>query len=51
MHWIVKAASIHVTLVIDLELRTVSVGAMMPPNQWEFFDTAEIIDVEFRPAR
>ncbi len=48
VHWIVKPASIHVSLVIDLDESTVHVAAMMPPNRWEFFDTAEITRVQLR---
>lgn len=42
VHWIVKQAAIHVALTIDLEDLKLHVGAMMPPNRWEFFDTAVI---------
>lgn len=48
VHWIVKPASIHVSLVIDLEESKVHVAAMMPPNRWEFFDTAELTRVQLR---
>lgn len=41
VHWMVPRL-VHVALVIDLELDTISVAAMMPPNQWEFFDQAHI---------
>lgn len=42
VHWIVKPAAIHVALTIDLDEKKLHVGAMMPPNRWEFFDTAVI---------
>lgn len=41
VHWIVKDAHIHVTLLIDLEKNHVHVSAMMPGGI-EFFDIAEI---------
>ena len=40
--WIIKPA-VHVALVIDFAQRRVHVTAMMPPNQWEFFDIGEIL--------
>lgn len=43
VHWLVPRV-VHVALVIDLDGNTINVAAMMPPNQWEFFDTA-MIDV------
>lgn len=46
VHWIVKPASIHVSLVIDLTESRIHVSAMMPPNRWEFFDSGEITRVE-----
>lgn len=46
VHWIVKPASIHVSLVIDLAKSRIDVSAMMPPNRWEFFDTGEITRIE-----
>ena len=45
VHWIVKQAAIHVALTIDLQGMRLHVGAMMPPNRWEFFDTAVITKV------
>jgi hypothetical protein len=45
VHWMVKQFSIHVALVIDLELSTITVAAVMPPGQWEFFDIAKDIRV------
>lgn len=42
VHWIVKEAAIHVALTIDLDEKKLYVGAMMPPNRWEFFDTGVI---------
>lgn len=47
VHWIVKPANIHVSLVVDLTEMTVTVAAMMPPNKWEFFDRATIDTVEY----
>ncbi|MEO8262737.1 MAG: hypothetical protein ABI566_09220 [Pseudolysinimonas sp.] len=49
VHWIVKPATIHVTLVLDLTLRTIHVAAMMPPNRWEFVDTGTLVRVD-RPG-
>ncbi|ANP53149.1 hypothetical protein J2Z21_006838 [Streptomyces griseochromogenes] len=43
--WIVKPG-IHVTLLVDLAERLVHVSAMMPPNQWEFFDLGHISVVQ-----
>lgn len=45
VHWLIKEFSIHVALVIDLEMATISVAAVMPPGQWEFFDTAKDVRV------
>ena len=45
VHWFVKQFSIHVSLVIDLELKKISVAAIMPPGQWEFFDQATDVRV------
>ncbi len=45
LHWIIKQAPIHVALTIDLEEKKLHVAAMMPPNRWEFFDTAVIHSV------
>ena len=42
VHWIVKQAAIHVALTIDLDENKLHAAAMMPPNRWEFFDTAVI---------
>lgn len=42
VHWIVKQAAIHVALTIDLDEKRLHAAAMMPPNRWEFFDTAVI---------
>ena len=39
VHWIVKPASIHVSLVIDFARQRIDAAAMMPPNRWEYFDT------------
>jgi phenolic acid decarboxylase len=47
VHWLVKPASIHVALVIDTVEGRVHVSAMMPPNKWEFFDTATIRSVTY----
>lgn len=44
VHWILRPG-IHVSLVLDLGQQRVHVAAMMPPNQWEFFDVAEMIAV------
>jgi len=49
VHWIVKPAAIHVSLVLDLELRTIQVAAMMPPNRWEFVDTGTLVRID-RPS-
>jgi hypothetical protein len=46
VHWIVKPASIHVSLIIDLDQWRIDSSAMMPPNRWEFFDTGEITRFE-----
>ncbi len=46
VHWIVKPAGIHVSLVIDLGKSRIDVAAMMPPNRWEFFDTGTILRVQ-----
>jgi hypothetical protein len=46
VHWIVKPASIHVSLIIDVAESRIDVSAMMPPNRWEFFDTGVITKVE-----
>ncbi|HEU0101171.1 MAG TPA: MoaF N-terminal domain-containing protein [Mycobacteriales bacterium] len=45
VHWLVKEFSIHVSLVIDLEMDQISAAAVMPPGQWEFFDKATNIRV------
>ena len=45
IHWIVKDAAIHVSLSIDLAERKIHAAAMMPPNRWEFWDTAEMIEL------
>lgn len=50
VHWIVKPAGIHVSLVIDLAESRIDVSAMMPPNRWEFFDTGEITRVVLSDA-
>ncbi|MEV6836325.1 MoaF N-terminal domain-containing protein [Streptomyces sp. NPDC051133] len=42
--WTVKPG-IHVTLLVDLTERVVHVSAMMPPNQWEFFDIGHLTEV------
>ena len=42
--WILKPG-IHVALVVDFTERRIHVTAMMPPNQWEFFDIGEILHV------
>ncbi|TWV33802.1 hypothetical protein FRZ03_29315 [Streptomyces misionensis] len=47
--WTVKPG-IHVTLLLDLAERTIHVSAMMPPNQWEFFDIGRLLSVEGRPG-
>ena len=46
--WTVKPG-IHVTLLLDLTERVIHVSAMMPPNQWEFFDIGRLLSVEGRP--
>jgi len=51
VHWIVKQAGIHVSLVIDLTQSRIDVSAMMPPNGWEFFDTGEITSVTLSTRR
>jgi hypothetical protein len=38
-------AGIHVALIIDLERSELHSAAMMPPNQWEYFDVAEVTEV------
>ncbi|WP_406236893.1 MoaF-related domain-containing protein [Nocardia sp. NBC_01009] len=43
--WTLKPG-IHVALLLDFEQRQVHVTAMMPPNQWEFFDIGEILQAE-----
>lgn len=45
VHWLVKQYGIHVSLIIDLQLSTITVAAMMPPGSWEFFDVAKDIRV------
>jgi len=47
--WTVKPG-IHVTLLLDLTERVIHVSAMMPPNQWEFFDIGRLLSVEGRPG-
>ncbi|MFG2525989.1 MoaF N-terminal domain-containing protein [Streptomyces sp. NPDC048527] len=42
--WIVKPG-IHVALVVDFTRDRIHVTGMMPPNQWEFFDIGDILDV------
>jgi MoaF-like len=44
VHWVVKAANIHVALVFDLDARTVHVSALMPGG-WEFVDSARIVSI------
>lgn len=46
--WIIKPG-VHVALVVDFASRQIHVAAMMPPNQWEFSDVAELISVR-RPG-
>ena len=48
VHWMVKDAVIHVSLSIDLECRQIHVSAMLPPNRFEFWDTAKIIDLDLK---
>jgi hypothetical protein len=48
VHWIVQESAIHVSLIIDLTEKRVHAGAMMPPNRWEFFDTATLQGIEYR---
>jgi|SRR5882757_6649288 len=43
--WTVKPG-IHVALITDFTQRQIHVTAMMPPNQWEFFDLGDIVQVE-----
>ena len=45
IHWLVKAFGVHVAMVVDLDLSTLSVAAMMPPGSWEFFDQATDVRV------
>ncbi len=45
VHWLVKQFSIHVALVVDLEMSRLSVAGAMPPGQWEFFDQATDVKV------
>ena len=45
VHWLNKQFKIHVSLVIDLAENTINVAAMMPPNSWEYWDTARIVSV------
>lgn len=47
--WIIKPG-VHVSLVVDFASGQVHVSAMMPPNQWEFFDVAELLSAH-RPER
>ena len=42
--WIIKRGVV-VTLAIDFTARLIHVSAMMPTNQWEFFDLAELLSV------
>ena len=44
VHWVVKAANIHVALVFDLDAGTVHVSALMPGG-WEFVDSARIVSI------
>jgi MoaF N-terminal domain len=43
--WIIKPG-IHVSLILDFEQLRIHVSAMMPPNQWEFFDIGELLHVD-----
>ena len=46
LHWIVKEADIHVSITVDFDAQRLYVAAMMPPNKWEFWDSADIIAIE-----
>lgn len=46
LHWLVKDASIHVSITFDFDAKRLYVGAMMPPNKWEFWDSAEILSID-----
>lgn len=48
LHWILKEANIHVSITVDFDARRMYVAAMMPPNKWEFWDSADILSVERR---
>jgi hypothetical protein len=45
LHWIVKDADIHVSITVDFDEKRMYVAAMMPPNKWEFWDSATIISI------
>lgn len=47
VHWLVKEFHIHVSLSIDVLESKIHVAAMMPPNSWEFWDTAHINSIAF----
>ena len=48
VHWVVKAASIHVALLLDFERGEVHVAALMPGGI-EFFDIAKVEKID-RPS-
>lgn len=48
--WIIKPG-VHVALIMDFASRQIHVTAMMPPNQWEFFDIAEVLYVRPDPVK
>jgi hypothetical protein len=49
VHWLVRPGpGIHVALIVDLDRKQVHSAAMMPPNQWEYFDVAEVTEVTRR---
>lgn len=50
LHWIIKDADIHVSLLFDFDAKKIFAAAMMPPNKWEFWDNAEILNVTEHPA-
>lgn len=45
VHWLNKQFHIHVSLTLDLQQNSINVAAMMPPNSWEYWDTAQIVSV------
>ncbi|MFC9295001.1 MoaF N-terminal domain-containing protein [Streptomyces sp. NPDC057011] len=43
--WTLKELKVHVTLVVDFTEDRIVVSGMMPPNQWEFADTGQLLSV------